>query len=333
MIHVVTPPPTEASYDQIVWLAGPRLVGLLLNWWLLGVLTTQLYIYHVSFSKDTRLLKALVYGIYILDWVQTCSATYDGFQWFVYGWGNVPMLFGRFTGFLNVPFLSSLIGVIVQASSLSFIFYGWRIWIFSRSKVLFAIVVLLALLQFGGGLGSAYFMFMDASETARPLHLLRCIGIRLAGTAVVDAVISVSMTYFLLRGGAQALDPIKNVTTRLVRLTVETGTFTVVTAIVDLVFFLREHNGLHQVTGVILCKLYSNTFMALLNNRLVVDSEKIRQVISGERGVSIRVDRVSKVDRGEFKVGPVHSDKEYTPSIDSSLAFTGGVEPCRDVTM
>jgi hypothetical protein len=52
----------------------------------------------------------------MLDWAQTCSATYDGFQWFVHGWGDIPALFGVFTNFLNVPILSSTIGFIVQVN-------------------------------------------------------------------------------------------------------------------------------------------------------------------------------------------------------------------------
>jgi len=307
MVHVVTPAPTEVSPHDIVWLAGPRLIGLLFNWCLLGVLTTQVYIYHVNFPKDKRRLKALVYGIYVLDWVQTCSATYDAFQWFVYGWGNIPMLYIRYTGFLNVPLLSSVIGVIVQ------IFYGWRLWIFSHSRILFTVVCVLALLQLGGGIASAYFMFMDASETARAPHLVKSIGIRLGGTAVVDAVITVSMCYFLLRSRAQALGPLTNVVTRIVRLTVETGVFTVATAVVDLVFYQKEHNGLHQVSGVILCKLYSNTFMALLNNR-IVDGSRIQHMVSGERAVSVKVERVTTVDTSSSDIH--FTDKDMYKPMD-----------------
>lgn len=57
----------------------------------------------------------------------------------------------------------------------------------------------------------------------------------------------------------------------VIRLTIETGTVTAIAAIVDLVFFVRAHNGLHQVSGVILCKLYSNTLLVLFNNRLVMN--------------------------------------------------------------
>ncbi|KAJ6548566.1 hypothetical protein B0H19DRAFT_997104, partial [Mycena capillaripes] len=256
-MHVQTPPPTEATPDEIIWLAGPRLIGLIFNWGLLGVLTTQVYIYHVNFSKDKWTLKTLVYFIYVLDWVQTCSATYDCFQWFVYGWGSVPLLYLRYTGFLNVPLLGSLVGAIVQ------IFYGWRIWLFSRSLFIFVFVCVLALLQLGGGLALAYFLFNDAMETARHPYTSRAIGIRLGGSAAVDTVIAILMTYYMTSISSGPALPEHEITL-VMRLTVETGTVVVVAALIDLVFYLKEHNGLHQVTGVILCKMYRSALYASL---------------------------------------------------------------------
>ncbi|KAE9387721.1 hypothetical protein BT96DRAFT_890965 [Gymnopus androsaceus JB14] len=264
MVHVVTPPPTDPSREDIIWLAGPRFIGILFNWGLLGVLTTQVYIYYLNFPRDTRLNKALVYTVYLLDWAQTCSATYDAFHWFVYGWGNIPALYDLYSTFLNVPILSSIIAVIVQ------IFFGWRIWKFSQSRVSFALVCLLALLQLGGGIAVGVFLFQDASEVTRSSGLVRAVGVRLGGSGFVDTVIAISMTYFLARSKSETVGHMNNVLTRLIRLTIETGTVTAIAAIIDLVFFLRESNGLHQVSGVILCKLYSNTLLVLFNNRIMV---------------------------------------------------------------
>jgi len=313
MVHVTTPSPTEASRDEIILLAGPRLIGLLFNWGLLGVLTAQVYIYHVNFPKDKRLLKVIVYVVYLLDWAQTSSATYDAFQWFVYNWGNIPDLFLRYTGFLNVPLLSSIIGAIVQ------IFYGWRIWTFSQARLVVGLVCLLTLLQLGAGIVVSVYMFNDATELAKNPHLVRAVGVRLAGSAMVDTVISVSMTYFLLRSRAQALGPMNNFMTRLIRLTVETGTITVIAAIADLVFYLKEHNGLHQVSAVILCKLYSNTLLVLFNNRLV-DRGRI-EAASSEAGMAFRVGHgtAQSTTFGEvtdFNLETVKADREYTHSME-----------------
>ncbi|KAJ6532458.1 hypothetical protein B0H19DRAFT_1005063 [Mycena capillaripes] len=268
--HAVTPPPNDPSRDDIIWLAGPRLLGLVFNWGLLGVLTTQVYIYNVNFPKDKRVSKAIVYIVYVLDWAQTCAATYDGFQWFVYGWGDIPTLYGVFTDFLNVPLLSSIIGSISEQ-----IFFGWRIWAISQSGIPFAVVVILSCLQLGAGSAAAYYLYQDASEVTRSAGLVRAVGIRLGASVAVDTVIAVSMTYFVRASRSQKF-PLTTVILafakriKVIRLTVETGTITAIAAIMDLLFFLKAHNALHQVTGVILCKLYSNTLLVLFNNRLVM---------------------------------------------------------------
>ncbi|KAJ7754594.1 hypothetical protein B0H16DRAFT_1542905 [Mycena metata] len=269
MVRVVTAPPDNPSRDDIIWLAGPRLVGLILNWWLLGALTVQVYVYHVNFPKDKRLLKAIVYVVYLLDWAQTASATYDAFQWFVYGWGSIPAMFGVFSSFLNVPALSSVIGAVVQ------VFFGWRIFSLSKSWVTFAIIIFLALLQLGGGGAVSYYLFTDASEVTRSDGLVRAVGVRLGVSAAVDTVIAAAMTYFLVRSRSQVLSGMNTVISRLVALTIETGTITAIAAIVDLIFFLKAHNGLHQVSGVTLCKLYSNTLLVLFNNRLALAKQTV----------------------------------------------------------
>ncbi|KIK63507.1 hypothetical protein GYMLUDRAFT_41184 [Collybiopsis luxurians FD-317 M1] len=276
MVHVTTPPPTNPSRSDIIWLAGPRFIGVLFNWALLGILTTQIYIYYLNFPKDRRLNKVLVCLVYLLDWAQTCSATYDAFQWFVWEWGNVPALYDLYSTFLNVPIFSSVIAAIVQ------IFFGWRIWKFSESRIIFALVTILALLQLGGGIAVGVLLWQDSSEVSRSNGLVWAVGIRLAGSGFVDTVIAISMTYFLVRSKSQAMGSMNNVVTRLIRLTIETGTVTAIAAIVDLVFFLKEHNGLHQVSGVILCKLYSNTLLVLYNNRILIrEREHIHYVSDG----------------------------------------------------
>jgi hypothetical protein len=69
----------------------------------------------------------------------------------------------------------------------------------------------------------------------------------------------------------------------VIRLTVETGTVTAVAATIDLIFFLTVHNGLHQVSGVILGKLYTNTLLVIFNNRMIMANKGLLQseVISG----------------------------------------------------
>ncbi|KAJ3935714.1 MAG: hypothetical protein NXY57DRAFT_988563 [Lentinula lateritia] len=307
MVHVITPPPTDVSRNDIIWLAGPRLIGILFNWSLLGVLTTQVYIYYLNFPKDLKWHKVLVYIVYLLDWAQTCSATYDAFHWFVYGWGSIDALYDLYSTFLNVPILSSVIAAIVQA------FFAWRIWRLTQSRIISILIVLLALLQLGGGIA----VWRDSSEVARSDGLVSAVGVRLAGSALADTVIAISMTYFLLRSKSQVMGHMNNVVTRLIRLTIETGTMTAIAAIVDLVFFLKATNGLHQVSGVILCKLYSNSLLVLFNNRMIVTSSKKDQThfLSNSSGTNTSDEESSR---------EIETFKAAVPRV-STLDLDGGI--------
>ncbi|KAI3614954.1 hypothetical protein WG66_016821 [Moniliophthora roreri] len=256
------------SHDDIVWLAFPRLLGFAFNWGLIGALSVQVYLYYTAFKKDRIVFKTLVYGLFLLDWVQTISATYDASQWFVFGWGEPEKLDLLYTSFLNVPLLTSTIGAIVQ------IFFGWRIWTLSKSMPVFACIILMALLQLAGAAVDAQYLFLAPRESNGSPGLSKAVGVRLGTSAAVDIVIAICMTFHLLRNRSEFAFHTNTVITKLVRLTVETGIITATAAIAELVFFLSMHNNsLHQLSGVNLAKLYTNSLMMLFNNRAKLQSD------------------------------------------------------------
>ena len=70
-----------------------------------------------------------MYGLFLLDVLQTALVTADAFHWFVFGFGNMITLDDTFINSWDVPFLDAVIATIVQT------FYCWRIWILSKSLV------------------------------------------------------------------------------------------------------------------------------------------------------------------------------------------------------
>ncbi|KAG7096455.1 hypothetical protein E1B28_003889 [Marasmius oreades] len=252
--------------EDYVWITLPNLLAFAFNWCLLGGLIVQLYTYHISF-RDRLWFKILVYSVFILDLAQTCSATYDVTQWFVYGWGDPSVIKGRYTTFLNVPLFTSIIGAAVQ------IFYGWRIWSFSKSNILFGFIISMALTQLGGSIATAYFLFPREVRIFEA-NIRQSVGVRLGTSAAVDIVIAGCMTYFLLKSRVEFSMRTNAVLTKLVRLTIETGTITAAAAIIDLIFYLTlKNNALHQLSGINLSKLYSNSLLMLFNNRIQVQRD------------------------------------------------------------
>ncbi|KAK7466059.1 hypothetical protein VKT23_004783 [Stygiomarasmius scandens] len=248
---------------DIVWLTIPRLLGFAWNWGLLGALTVQVYVYYISFPRDRIIFKTLVYVLYLLEWAQTFCATYDAVHWFGYGWGNREALDQIYTEFLDIPIFTSTIGAAVQ------IFFGWRIFTLSHSKILYGFIILMALLQFAGAVVTGYYIRINPTESNNNPGLPKSVGVRLGTSAAVDIVIAGCMTYFLVKNRNEFSIRTNAVITKLVRLTIETGTITATAAILDLVFFLSIHNNtMHQISGVTLSKLYTNSLLMLFNNRM-----------------------------------------------------------------
>ncbi|KAK7045803.1 hypothetical protein VNI00_007206 [Paramarasmius palmivorus] len=290
--------------------AFPRLLGFAFNWGLIGALSLQVYIYYTTFKKDRAVFKALVYGTFLLDWVQTISATYDASQWFAFDWGQPDQLDLLHTSFLNVPLLTSLIGAIVQ------IFFGWRIWTISKSTAIFGSIILMALLQLAAAAVDAHYLMIAPRESYSSAALSKSVGIRLGTSAVVDILIAACMTFYLLKNRSEFAFHTNTVITKLIRITVETGIITATAAIAELVFFLSMHNNsLHQLSGVNLAKLYTNSLMMLFNNRAELqrdwDSVEATEVRLERTNVSARTQvdvESSAISVAVFQTTTVKSD-------------------------
>ncbi|KAG6815130.1 hypothetical protein H0H93_010865 [Arthromyces matolae] len=103
----------------------------------------------------------------------------------------------------------------------------------------------------------------------------------LAGSALTDTLIAVAMTFLpdglmkLLRSRTGDYDQTDNILVRIVRLTVETNTATASIAIAVLVCLLAiPHNpSISMAPAYALGKLYSNTLLAIFNNRIYMSSK------------------------------------------------------------
>ncbi|OBZ78237.1 hypothetical protein A0H81_02450 [Grifola frondosa] len=243
-------------------LTGPLVLGYQFNWALFGVLSVQVYIYNQAGVPDGKFTKGIVYGIFILETLQTILATHDSFHQLALSWGNLEKLTGLYLAWLTLPVLTGITSAIIQC------FYAWRIYILSSSKILTgrhhddrAHAGLrcnrggVAGPDFSGCPGHASGYLQDDGGVAW-------------GTASCDVIISFSMVWLLSRSrrGFKQTDTILN---KLIRLIVETGLATAVLAIVELTLFLTfKHNFYHVTPSLILSKLYSNSMLVLLNNRI-----------------------------------------------------------------
>ncbi|KAK7052958.1 hypothetical protein VNI00_004278 [Paramarasmius palmivorus] len=241
---------------------GPLLLGYLFNYGLYGVLAVQTYIYYTAFPNDRKVFQYLVYGIFLVETMQTIMITYDAFQQFAYGFANVEALDKIHLIWFDCCIVDGLVAFCVQ------VYFAYRIHLLSRSKALAGVVLFMALTQFAGATAAGIL-----AKIANSFALLRercfiagCIW--LGGSAAVDITIAVSMTYILSRydtGFQETQDLVK----RLIRLTMETGSLTAAVAIIDLALFLAfPAEDYHITPALALAKFYSNSLLVVFNSRV-----------------------------------------------------------------
>ncbi|KAF9526108.1 hypothetical protein CPB83DRAFT_498862 [Crepidotus variabilis] len=256
--------------------SGPLLIGHLLNWGLFGVISVQVYIYHLAFPNDHIRNKTLSYSVYVLEIIQTLMITQSAFRAFAEGFGNVDVLMDVGNMWFSVPILNGIIFFVTQ------MFYAYRVHHLSGSRILAALVVFFALVSFAGAIATGA-LLQHAATTLDGLvsqNTLITSGIWNGGNAVCDAIIAICMTVSLSRRSTGMLQS-QALVSRVMRLTIETGSLTAAVAILNLILiFLPNHPGYFLSPIGVLGKLYSTSMMAVFNSRIVFSDGSARNLAS-----------------------------------------------------
>jgi hypothetical protein len=252
----VLPTAATASSD-VTRLAIPLLFGPLCNWALYGILCVQIYVYSYNFPQDSRPIKFLAYFVFLLETVQTALTGADIYYWFVAGFGDVDRLRKSHYGPMDVPIITAVISLIVQG------YFCYRIWVLNkRSSWVCWIIAVAAVTQSAAQVWSSIKPLVDGE-----IKIVKtAIYIWSISSSLADILIAVAMTLLLRRaiGNFSSF-----VLVRVVRLTVETNTLTATLAIASLVLYVAFPNELYFIFTVeIIGKVYSNTLLVSLNNRI-----------------------------------------------------------------
>ncbi|KAF8142933.1 hypothetical protein K438DRAFT_1634528, partial [Mycena galopus ATCC 62051] len=242
------------------------IVAYLLHWGLFGTLSIQLYLYYQAFPNDRLSNKCLVYGVYIVELAQTILVTHDAFSNFGYGFGNLSALTNMHFDWLTVPIMSGFAVACVGQS-----FYAYRVYILSKSKITPILIVAVSLTSMVGALITGAFSFIAGDITRlNNRRTSTAVGVWCAGSAACDILIATCMTYYLMKGGS-GYRQTRVLISKLIRLTVETGSITAVVALSNLILFFAFPGKTYYTTpALIMPKLYANTILAVLNSRFQI---------------------------------------------------------------
>ncbi|KAL4260705.1 DUF6534 domain-containing protein [Pleurotus pulmonarius] len=219
------------------------LIGLFLNIWLYGIMTTQVYLYYVEYPKDKWWIKTLVATLLLADTLNALFLCIYVYKSLITNFNNPAFLADPDWIFATDPALTGIIATIVQ------LFFSWRIKVLTSNNGIFAVVVVCALVGLAGSLFTAVEVTKSVSfEEFRRFKW--AVIVWLCSEAFGDLVITGTLVTFLI-----------------IRMTMQTGLTTSVCAILDIIFFLRYPNGLHLIFNFALSKLYTNSLMSTLNSR------------------------------------------------------------------
>ncbi|KAK1231963.1 hypothetical protein PQX77_004913 [Marasmius sp. AFHP31] len=210
-------------------------------------------------------MKALVYGLLILDTVQTILITNDAFIKYGLEFAQVEGLSKMRNAWFSIPTISAINGTAVQ------LFFAYRISKLSESRILGALVAIMAVAGGAGGLaaGIQSRIINNLAQVAVKARTELTIWLTISGAC--DVIIAICMTAILSRKRSGFNSATDDAITKIIRLTVETGSLTAILAIITVVLFFSFPNRSYWNVPIdVLGKLYSNNLMVILNRRIKI---------------------------------------------------------------
>ncbi|KAJ7793716.1 hypothetical protein B0H14DRAFT_3497788 [Mycena olivaceomarginata] len=240
-------------------LFGPMLIGVVLNMMLYGAVVTQMFTYYQRYTNDSAWIRYFMLYLLIVE-------TANVFVEFGIIYQPLIIQYGKDAAIAFSPKLLPGDSVLISIVSAPIqLFTAWRISVITGSRILPGFIALLSLSSFAAGITvSAKVIAFPEFRSFENFTIVVIVWLVLS--AACDIVIAVGMTHALYtrKTGLSAIDGRIN---QIIRLTLETGALTALTALADVTFFLvfPDDDELHR--GLPLSALYTCSILAMLNSR------------------------------------------------------------------
>ncbi|KAK0212156.1 hypothetical protein DFS33DRAFT_1279558 [Desarmillaria ectypa] len=248
--------------EAVMYSLGPWLVGMCLDLFLQGILTSQFFNYYAWYGKsDTWKFTIGVGALAVMTTLKTTQA-------FAIVWVQDIVYFNDLNSALQTSFvvwyqmgnaiMVAFIGFYVQC------YFCYRLWVISTRYWVISPILFLYAFSLGAAAAATYYI---ALADPRLEHWLSA---HYASVFVGDVLLVVAMAYFLLSTKKRALPQTKNLFDSLVRLTFQTATPAVIIALLNLIFVFLPHPYMRSISSAFiqpLPKLYAISMMWTLNAR------------------------------------------------------------------
>ncbi|KAK0222737.1 hypothetical protein EDD85DRAFT_253725 [Armillaria nabsnona] len=254
----------QAHTDQeaVMYSLGPWLVGMCLDLFLQGILTSQFFNYYAWYGKsDTWKFTTGVGALAVMTTLKTIQA-------FTIVWVQDIVYFNDLNSALQMRFsVWYQMGNAIMVAFIAFYvqcYFCYRLWVISTRYWVVSPILFLYIFSLGAAAGATYYTVL-----ADP-RLGHWLSVHYATVFVGDVLLAVAMAYFLLHTKKRVLPQTKNLLDSLIRLTFQTAAPAVIVALLSLIFIFLPDPYVKGISSAFiqpLPKLYAISMMWTLNAR------------------------------------------------------------------
>ncbi|KAH8826301.1 hypothetical protein DL96DRAFT_1278142 [Flagelloscypha sp. PMI_526] len=259
---------------------GAMEIGIIVNVLLLGATSTQAYYYFVRFGDDNKFLRLFVFAVWLCEIGHTVGVLHALYEVTVTFFGN-PIT-------LVQPPKSLILSLVTGGLSTALVqfFFAWRVYQIVGLVSLALFCSFLTLILLAGCLGVSITAYHVSSL---PLYLnthewlfTSLLVIRMAN----DIIMTAGLCMALAKSRKSARRRTTAIIDRLLLWTLESGVLTAMCAVVVVICFFQSRSTFIWIgVYVVSPKLFSNSFLAILNGR-----ESLRQQMGSVVTSTLRTD-------------------------------------------
>ncbi|KAI0644067.1 hypothetical protein C8Q79DRAFT_127871 [Trametes meyenii] len=208
---------------------GPILVGCILSCVVWGISCMQMFMYYLNYDSDHLGLKLFVAFVWAVDTANEMLLLASMWPVLILKWGSIAELSVSQPTLVHHGWVSGIVAFAVQ------MFFLYRIYKFSGNRFLLPLLLVpLSLWQIIGTIPFDIWVFQDSSLAALSAPRMIAFETALRATsAFVDIMIAVAMLYLLVQNRRSEFSSSKKMIFRLIIMTINTGLWTAVVALVD----------------------------------------------------------------------------------------------------
>nr|GAT51269.1 predicted protein [Mycena chlorophos] len=299
---------------------GSLQIGVLVSYVLLGITTTQTYVYFYRFPDDSPWVRAMVAFVWL---VEIAQAAVFGFVLYYY----TVIDYGDRLDVLQNAIQTVMAGFVLTGTITTLVefYFIRRIYLLSKRIFVPLFLGVLSILYLAGTLSIAGAGVKSGTWAAAEKQWGWLIFATAIVSVVVDLGIAGALVWFLLQSRNQGLAKTTNMVDQLIAWSIETGVLTSLCSILILVFYhLKPQSFIWLAVLIVKSRLFSNSLLASLNSRTALRTmTSVSIASSGPRFASMATSKTARgTDQMEMPVFRVErklqSDRNSTGDEDNA---------------